>query len=94
MSTSEIEGLDKGIRPYVDLLIEHGVETFESCEGGDGHAFPVPTVRFHGDESEGWRVLAVVIRQGLPVADLRRYWYMQDARPHGPHWEMTFRGLP
>lgn len=25
--------LDKGIAPYVELLTERGIETFESCEG-------------------------------------------------------------
>jgi hypothetical protein len=34
--------LDPGIAPYVDVLDAAGVETFESCEGGDGHAFRNP----------------------------------------------------
>ena len=90
----EIEGLDVGIRPYVDILIEHDIETFESCQGGEGHAFPEPTIRFHGDESEGWRALAVAIRRRLPVSDLRRYWSIIEDRPTGPDWEMTFSRLP
>ena len=51
--------LDAGIAPYVLLLRGAGVETFESCEGGQGHAYPQPTIRFHGDRSEGLRALAV-----------------------------------
>lgn len=32
------ESLDDGIREYVRILVTSGVETFESCEGGEGHA--------------------------------------------------------
>lgn len=46
MSVQDIEGLDSGISDYVHKLMKHGVETFESCEGGEGHCFPEPTVRF------------------------------------------------
>ena len=31
-----------------------GIETFESCPGGPGHAYAEPTVRFYGDRSEGF----------------------------------------
>lgn len=84
-------GLDPGIRRVVEVLREAGIETFESCEGGDGHAFPRPTVRFHAsDRAEGFRALAVAMRAQLPVAELRRVWVMQDGEPTGPHWEITF----
>jgi hypothetical protein len=32
--------LDAGIRRYVAALRSGGIETFESCEGGEGHPFP------------------------------------------------------
>jgi hypothetical protein len=82
--------LDPGIKPYVILLREHGVETYESCQGGEGHAFPEPTVRFSGERPEGFRALAVALQHDLPVANLRRTWSIQDGEPTGPHWEMTF----
>jgi hypothetical protein len=53
--------LDAGIAPYVDALRAEGVETFESCEGGDGHAYTEPTVRFAGERDEGFRALAVAL---------------------------------
>jgi hypothetical protein len=81
---------DHAIRHIVETLREEGVETFESCQGGPGHAFAEPTVRFHGGREEGFRALACAIRQGLPVAELRRYWQVVDGEPRGPHWEMTF----
>ena len=82
--------LDPGIAPYVQALVDSGIETYESCEGGDGHAYPEPTIRFHGDHSEGFKALAVAVQRQLPVAALRRSWVMLDGEPVGPHWEMTF----
>ncbi len=86
----EVADLDSGIADAVGILKEAGVETFESCEGGEGHAYPMPTVRFHGDNSEGFRALAAAMRVQLSVAELRRVWVMQDGEPNGPWWELTF----
>ncbi len=83
--------LDATIAPAVRVLVNARIETFESCSGEDGHAFCEPTVRFHGDHSEGFRALAVALQHGLPVMSLRRCWQIQDGEPHGPKWEMTFR---
>lgn len=76
----------------MDILDANGVETFESCEGGEGHHFPEPTVRFYGGRAEGFRALAVALQVGpLPVKTLRRYWRIgSDGAPEGPNWEMTF----
>lgn len=83
--------LDPGIRRYVLSLRDAGVETFESCQGGDGHCYPEPTVRFFGNSSEGFRVFAIARTLGLPVSSLRRYYSVEDGELVGPHWEMTFR---
>lgn len=82
--------LDAGIAPFVEALTEGGIETFESCQGGDGHAAPEPVIRFHGDRAEGFHALAVAQRRDLPVAALRRAWPVQDGEPTGPWWELTF----
>ena len=82
--------LDPGIAPIVKALRVGNVETFESCEGGAGHAYPEPTVRFHGDKAEGFRALSVAMQSGLNVTGLRRIWVVQDGEPRGPYWEMTF----
>ncbi len=82
--------LDAGIKDAVEALWANGVETFESCEGGQGHALLQPTVRFHGQYSEGLRALSIAIRAGLPVASLRRVWEIEDNEPCGPWWELTF----
>jgi hypothetical protein len=91
----EMEGirerpLDEGIRDIVGTLAANGVETFESCQGGPGHSFPEPTVRFHGSHAEGFRALSVALQHGLKVCELRRCYVLIDGEPTGPHWEMTF----
>ena len=91
MAISEIAGLDPGIKPYVEILRSYGVETFESCQGGEGHVFPEPTIRFHGDTSDGWKALGAAMQRGLPVFTLRYAWDMHDGLPDGPYWEMVFK---
>ena len=91
-STYPIGGqIDPGIIHAVTVLQANAVETFESCEGGAGHAFPEPTIRFHGAAEAGFRALAVCIANGLPVLALRRVWYLEGLEPTGPQWELTFR---
>ena len=82
--------LDKGIERAVHVLNDAGVETFESCQGGDGHAYVEPTIRFHGDQGEGYRALAAALSAGLRVVALRRTWCIHDNEPTGPYWEMVF----
>ena len=82
--------LDSGISDAVERLNAVGIETFESCEGGRGHAYPEPTIRFHGEQPEGLRALAAALEKGLGVTALRRVWTIQDGEPTGPWWEMTF----
>jgi hypothetical protein len=82
--------LDKGIKAAVETLQRDGVETFESCQGGNGHAYPEPTVRFHGHKEEGFRAVAVALKAGLNVAELRRVYSIQDGELKGPWWELTF----
>lgn len=82
--------IDPGIRRAVLVLRSGGIETFESCEGGPGHAYPEPTIRFDGIFADGFRALAVAMTYGLPVRALRRIWTITEGEPVGPWWEMTF----
>ena len=88
--------LDSGIRAAVRVLRRGGVETFESCEGGPGHSYPGPTVRFHGQAYEGFRALSVALlgkdEIGLRLYALRRVWTIEDGEPTGPKWELAFLG--
>lgn len=85
-----VRSIDAGIAREVKILWENGVETSESCEGGKGHSFFEPTVRFRGDHAEGFRALGVALQNGLKVSELRRFWSIQGGEPYGPEWEMTF----
>jgi hypothetical protein len=89
-SGKEIKLVDAGIRHETKILWENGIETFESCEGGKGHSFPEPTVRFAGDSTEGYKALAIALQHGLKVNELRRYWSVQNGELNGPYWEMSF----
>lgn len=82
--------LDAGIARFVAVLVSAGIETYESCEGGAGHCYPEPSVRFHGDSTEGMRAAAAAIRAGLPVAKLGRVWEVNNGELTGPTWEMVF----
>jgi hypothetical protein len=82
--------LDRGISYAVKCLRDLGIETYESCEGGHGHSFLEPTIRFHGSLGEGFRAVAAALAYGLPVRDLRRVWHLSDGEPVGPNWELTF----
>ena len=82
--------LDKGIKHEVEILVEGGIETYESCQGGAGHSYPEATVRFHGPRSEGFKALAIALQNDLKPSKLSRIWPIIDGEPDGPTWEMTF----
>jgi hypothetical protein len=92
------DGLDPGIAPFVKILYDNGVETCESCQGGDGHkenpggkhAYPEPTIVFYGGPEAGMRAYAVALMFDLPVQDVRRVWRVKDRELTGPYWQMTF----
>lgn len=83
--------LDAGIRDAVLILRRGGVETFESCQGGEGHAFPDPTIKFHGSQGAGFHALSIALDHGLPVSRLQRCYYVNGAELEGPWWELVFR---
>jgi len=87
---AELATLDPGIARYVHVLYDAGVETFESCEGGPGHAMPEPTIRFHGRKPDGLKALAVALENDLPVYELRRTWSVIDGEITGPYWALVF----
>jgi hypothetical protein len=83
--------IDHGIVTAVRVLWTAGVEAFESCEGGPGHAAPEPFVRFHGGRDQGWKAVAAVQEIGLPLLQLRRVWTIDDGEPTGPYWDLVLR---
>ena len=81
---------DDGIRDIVIKLRENGIETFESCDGSEDHAFKEPTVLFNGEYSEGFRAFAIAVENDLPVFQLKRAYRVENSELIGPWWEMTF----
>lgn len=82
--------LDHWISYAVKVLRDAGLETYESCQGGDGHSYAEPAIRFHGTDADGFRALAVTTTFGLPVRALHRSWSINNGYPTGPYWELTF----
>ena len=99
---AKFAAIDPGIRRIVSILVENGVETCQSCAAsgphgirsgkkqGDPHAYPEPTVEFHGTRSAWFHALRVALDYDLPVVELRRIWSIKDGEPVGPRWAMTF----
>jgi hypothetical protein len=79
-------GLHRGAEA-VDVAV--GVLDGEHVDGGRGHSYAEPTVRFEGDSSEGLRALSVALANGLPVKELKRSWGVLEKIVHGPWWELT-----
>lgn len=85
-------GLDPGIGAWVNILRSHGVETYESCEGGEGHSYAEPTIAFGspGDLTEGFHAFAVARTYGMPVKAIRRVWTAHEGELLGPCWHIVF----
>ncbi|MGR3464255.1 hypothetical protein [Limimaricola sp.] len=83
--------LDVGIERAVHVLREEGVETIESCEGGDGHPFHEPTVRLAGGPGEGFRAFGIAMRAGLQPQSIARVWVVDEGELTGPYWDLTFK---
>jgi hypothetical protein len=88
--TSFSTPLDREIGYAVWVLQSAGVETYESCGGGAGHAFTEPTIRFFGGPEEGLRAVSIALKHQLPVFTLRSFWTIQNGELTGPGWEVTF----
>jgi hypothetical protein len=84
------KNIDPAIAPLVKIFWEEGHEPFESCQGGPGHTFPEPTIRFSGSIAEGPRLVSTALRWGMVPCSLRRVWAIQDKEMVGADWEMTF----
>lgn len=80
--------LDEGIALPVRVLMESGAETFESCQGGNGHCFQYPTIRFFGDKTEGYKAFDVLAKKGFRVICLQRVWPIENNEIGAPYWQL------
>jgi len=74
----DIEGLDILISPVVDILNKHGFVTFESCQGGQGHCYSEPTVRFFGSEFDLIKAYELCQCYGVAVLEGKRVYRKED----------------
>lgn len=82
--------LDPKIEYMVRTFQEAGIETYESCQGGVGHAFHHPTIRFSGVYGDGWKAVQVALVHGFRIRQLNRFWTCIENEMTGPEWEIVF----
>lgn len=93
-----LESTDEEIKPVVELLNRHGFITFESCQGGKGHWFDKPTIRFEGSEFDLIRAYQLCEIHGLNVLDGKRVYtktnvYNEKGASIGENWDTPFNEL-
>ena len=90
------------ILPAVKILNEYGFKTFESCQGGEGHCFLEPTIRFEGSEFDLIRAYEICDLHRLPVCEVRRVYrktpvHIEDNTPDvrqiGEAWDKPFNEI-
>lgn len=89
--------LEPGIAPVVYMLREWGIDTFYSCEGGEGHSCRTPTVLFKGDEHHAFQAIALVNRFGYRVLELQKVWLFSGLELHAmprPTWRLSLCPWP
>lgn len=86
---SEDKDMDSKIMKLVEVLLEWGVETYESCQGGEGHPVDEPMVRFHGGRFEGVHAYRVAMLNGFNVKKINRFWNVIEEEIDGPSWELV-----
>ena len=96
------EFLDEGIKEAVIFLRKHGFETFASCQGGEGHCYPEPTIRFFGSEFDLIRAYELCHIQGMNVFNAKRVYrkvpiysdvFGIDGNEIGENWDSPFNEL-
>lgn len=95
-----ILSLDEGIREAVVVLNKYGFKTFESCEGGNGHCYDVPTVRFLGNEFALVRAYELCRIHRMNVCEAKRvyrktsvYSDVTNGLAIGENWDRPFNEL-
>lgn len=81
------EPLDVGIIRIVRILKEEGIETQQSCEGGEGHSYDWPSVDVSG---QPWRALDLCNTYGLPVHQISELHRIEQGNPVEHFWRLEF----
>ena len=99
----DYEKLDAGIRRYVKIIRETGVNTLASCQGRDNpgyhpetdgpHSGDWPYITIHGTAADAFIALGIAIYEGLPIRSIEQSWFVYPSDrcvPVGPEWRITF----
>ncbi len=94
----DFKEIDKGIITAVELLRDYGFETFESCQGGAGHCFEDPTIRFFGSEFDLIRAWEICSLHGMEVFEAKRVYrkvdmYRKNKKSNGLSWDKPFNEI-
>jgi hypothetical protein len=98
------DNVDELILPAVKVLNEHGFKTFESCQGGEGHCFSEPTVRFFGSEWDLIKAFEICQAYNMVAFQARRVYLKEDiydnhgvgelnGMPRGRGWGIPFNEI-
>jgi len=84
-------GLDAGIRLAVRVIHAAGIDTCQSCQGGEGHAYDQPSIDLcaSGHDARGFAVLSALTDYGLDVAELQLVWNVKNGLPYEQLWRVT-----
>ena len=85
--------LDEGIRFPVRVLHAKGIDTGQSCQGGEGHAYDHPTIDLieGASQRDGFAALSALESYGLNVRDLSLLYNITDGLIIENFWRITFR---
>lgn len=92
--------IDEGIIEAVQVLNKHGFITWESCQGGDGHCFELPTVRFWGNEFDLIRACRICENYDFKLYQANRVYRTAEIAtgdtnicPKGEVWDVPFNEI-
>jgi len=90
--------IDDGIKKAVIILRENDFETFASCQGGEGHCYEDPTIRFYGNEFDLIRAWETCTLNGLEVFEAKRVFrkvdlYDKKLNSKGLSWDKPFNEI-
>lgn len=85
--------IDEGIRFPVRVLHAAGLETCQSCQGGDGHDWPMPGIDLvsGANDSNGFAALAALTDYGIDVLSVSLHWGVSQGKPTDRVWQVLLR---
>lgn len=85
------EAIDGGIRFPLKVLHAAGLETCQSCQGGEDHSYDRPTIDmiWAGHNGAGFIAADALAAHGLRVQDVSIVWRIEHAVPVEAVWRVT-----